>query len=372
MSRIRCMITKEFQQLRRDRRMRPILIIAPVMQILILGYAADTEVRDVPLAIYDQDSSQQSRALAQAFVSSRSFLVADRSSSFGEMEAAITGGHSEIGLVIPPSFGADLESGRGAQIQLLVDGTRSNTATVAMAYATATATSFAQRLIASATTIGAAGPAVEARTRVWYNPDLKSRRFMIPGVFALLIMVFTVILTSLAIVKEKEIGTLEQLIVTPLARHELIIGKLAPFVIISLVIITLTLGASWLFFGIVPRGSLGLLYALSLALVLSTLGMGLLVSTISRNQQQAMMFSIFLFMFPMMILSGFVFPIENMPAPIRALTYLMPLRYYLIIIRGIFLKGSDLSVLWPQLLPLLGIGTAVIGISIARFHKQLD
>ncbi len=369
MSRLSSLVQKEFQQFRRDKKMRGIVIAAPIMQILILGYAANMDVKNVPLAVYDQDRSAVSRDLAASFVASGSFLLAASPKSNGEVDEDLSSGRAEIALVIPPDFGSRLEGRLSPELQLLVDGSRANTAAVALAYASSVANNFSLRYAPAG--IRVALP-VETRTRVWYNPELKSRVFMIPGVFALLLMVITIILTSLAIVKEKESGTLEQLIVTPLRKAELIAGKLAPFVIISLVIICLALAACALFFGIVPRGSIPLLFLLSLALVFSTLGIGLLVSTLARTQQQAMMFSIFFFMFPMMILSGFVFPIANMPAPIRALTYLMPLRYYMIIVRGIFLKGSGLELLWPQLWPLLVIGLAVVSFSIARFRKQLD
>ena len=369
MSRLSSLIRKEFQQFRRDKKMRGIVIVAPIMQILVLGYAANMDVKDVPLAVYDQDRSAESRALAAAFIASGSFILAANPDSNEAVDEELSSGTAERALVVPPAFGRELRSHGSPALQLLVDGSRANTAAVALAYAASVANNFSLRFAPGSVRIALP---VEARTRVWYNPELKSRVFMIPGVFALLLMVITIILTSLAIVKEKESGTLEQLIVTPLRKAELIAGKLAPFVIISLVIICLALAACALFFGIVPRGSVLLLFLLSLALVFSTLGIGLLVSTFARTQQQAMMFSIFFFMFPMMILSGFVFPIANMPAPIRALTYLMPLRYYLIIVRGIFLKGSGIELLWPQLWPLLLIGAAVVSFSIARFRKQLD
>ena len=369
MGRLQSLVRKEFQQFGRDKRMRGIVILAPIMQILVLGYAANMDVKDVPMAVHDQDKSAESRELARAFVASGSFVLTAAADSSHDVEEQLSTGKAEIAIAIPPGFGADLRGRGSPSLQILVDGSRANTAAVAMAFASSVATAFAQRY--SPASLRIALP-VEARTRIWYNPELKSRVFMIPGVFALLLMVITIVLTSLAIVKEKESGTLEQLIVTPLRKAEFIAGKLAPFVIISVVIICVALAACALFFGIVPRGSIILLFLLSLALVFSTLGIGLLVSTFARTQQQAMMFSIFFFMFPMMFLSGFVFPIANMPAPIRAFTYLMPLRYYMIIVRGIFLKGSGISTLWTQLWPLMAIGTAVVSFSIARFRKQLD
>ncbi len=369
MSRLSSLVQKEFQEFRRDKKMRAIVVVAPIMQILVLGYAANMDVKDVPMAVYDQDHSSESRDLARAFVASGSFLVAAAPESAEAVDQELSSGRAEIAVVVPPGFGAALRGRGSPSLQLLVDGSRANTAAVGMAYAASVANDFSLRFAPGSLRIALP---VEARTRIWYNPELKSRAFMIPGVFALLLMVITIILTSLAIVKEKESGTLEQLIVTPLRKAELIAGKLAPFVLVSLILICLALAACALFFGIVPRGSILLLFVLSLALVFSTLGIGLLVSTLAKTQQQAMMFSIFFFMFPMMILSGFVFPIANMPAPIRAFTYLMPLRYYMIIVRGIFLKGSGIGLLWKQLWPLLAIGVAVVSFSIARFRKQLE
>ncbi|MGO8693684.1 MAG: ABC transporter permease [Rectinemataceae bacterium] len=372
MSRIASVIKKELIQLRRDRKMRAILFVAPVMQVLVLGYAANMDVRDVPLAVLDQDMSPRSRELTAAFENSAAFRLIAAPNSQKELSSELDADWAEVGLVIPPSFGSDLDAERVPKIQILVDGSRSNTAAVSLSYAVSVVTAYGQKASSALSPIGIAMPSLDARTRVWYNPELKSRLFMVPGIFALLAMVFTIILTSLAIVKEKEIGTLEQLMVTPLRRGELIVGKLAPFLLVSAIILALALVAVWAFFGIVPRGSLLLLATLSMAFVVSTLGIGLFVSTLARTQQQAMMFSIFFFMFPMIVLSGFVFPIANMPTVIQAVTYIMPLRYYLVIVRDLFLKGSGIDVLWLQLLPLLALGAAVIGISVMRFRKQLD
>jgi ABC-2 type transport system permease protein len=372
MSRVASVIRKELIQLRRDKKMRAMLFIAPVMQVLILGYAANMDVQNVPLAVFDQDMSPRSRELTAAFENSAAFRLVAAPSSRGELSSELDAGTAEVGLVIPPSFGSDLDAKRSPFLQVLVDGSRSNTAAVSLSYAVAVATAYGQRIGAPSSPMHLSLPSLDARTRVWYNPELKSRLFMVPGIFALLAMVFTIILTSLAIVKEKEVGTLEQLMVSPLKKGELIIGKLAPFMLVSLIILTLALVAVRVFFGILPRGSLLLLALLSIAFVIATLGIGLFVSTLARTQQQAMMFSIFFFMFPMMILSGFVFPIANMPPVIQAFTYIMPLRYYLVIVRDLFLKGSGIDVLWPQLFPLLMIGAVVIGISVVRFRKQLD
>lgn len=368
MKRVASLIRKELLQLKRDVRMRAMVLVAPVMQVLVLGYAADMDVRNVPTAVYDQDRTADSRAVAEAFRSSGVFILTEECSSWPDVDDALLAGRAEIAVVIPPSFSRDLRSRAGPQLGLVADGSRSNTAAVALAYATGIASSFGAGLSASP---GPRGPSVDARIRVWYNPELRSRLFMVPGIFALLAMVFTIILTALAVVKEKEAGTLEQLMASPLRRGELVAGKLAPFLIVSSVTLTLALAAVRIFFGIAPRGSLGLLALLSVLFSVSTLGIGLFVSTLARTQQQAMLFSIFFFMFPMMILSGFVFPIENMPAAIQAVTYIMPLRYYLRIVRSIFLKGSGLAVLWPESLALVGLAVLYVSVAVARFRKRL-
>jgi len=369
-SRIRFLIVKEFKQLSRDKKMRGIVFVAPILQILILGYAADMDVYRVPLAVYDQDRGVRARELVAEFVKSDYFRQVEQAASPADLDAAFASGRAEINLTIPRGFTADLEAGRTASIQLAADGSNSSSASIALSYASSIVADYSSRVGAVHASGGA--PVLSAAVRVWYNPDLRTRLFMIPGVLALLLMMFTLILTSLAVVKEKELGTMEQLIVTPLRSAELIIGKLAPFVIVSFVIVLLVVNAAGLIFGIWPRGSVALLVALCGVFILSTLGLGLFVSSIAANQQQAMFFSIFFFMFPMTILSGFVFPIENMPPFVQAITLVLPLRYFFVIIRGIYLKGSDLSVLWPQVLPLLGIGLAVIVFSILRFKKRLD
>jgi ABC-2 type transport system permease protein len=368
MKRLASLIRKELLQLKRDVRMRAIILVAPVVQVLILGYAADWDVRDVPAAVYDQDRTADSRAVAEAFRTSGTFVLAEECSSWSDVDDALLSGRAEIAVAIPPGFSRDLRSRSFPQLELVVDGSRSNTAAVALAYATGIAASFGAGIEPTA---APPGPSVDARIRVWYNPELRSRLFMVPGIFALLAMVFTIILTALAIVKEKESGTLEQLMASPLRRGELVAGKLAPFLLVSTVTLTLALAAVRVFFGIVPRGSLGLLALLSVLFSISTLGIGLFVSTLARTQQQAMLSSIFFFMFPMIMLSGFVFPIENMPAEIQAVTYLMPLRYYLRIVRSLFLKGSGLAVLWPEALALAGLSALYVSVAVARFRKRM-
>jgi len=375
MSTIGFIIRKEFQQLFRDRRLLPLIFVSPVLQIVLLGYAANMDVKDIPMAICDQDRTVQSRELVSRFLRSGSYVATRYAPDAASAERSIENGSSSLALVIPPGYGRAQAAGRRSTVQLLADGSESQSAAIGLTYATLiVAHGAAEPLIA-----GAAGGLLRVRAvrvqpavRVLYNPTLASRNFMVPGVLALVLMIITTVLTSLSIVKEKEKGTLEQLIVTPITPRQLIIGKLAPFVIISLVVITLVLGASLALFGLSVRGSLLVLYGLSLLFMLTTLGLGLFISTISRSQQQAMMIAVFFFIMPMVILSGFVFPIESMPGVIQAVTYVFPLRWYFVIIRGLFLKGVGLAELWKESLALAAIGLVVIAGSVLRFRKRLE
>jgi drug efflux transport system permease protein len=376
---IRFIIRKEFQQLRRDRRLLPMIFLSPILQIALLGYAANMDVSDIPMAVCDQDHSVESRELVTSFLESGSYVASAYVTSAAKAERSIEEGKSSLALVIPPGFGSSLSGNATAPLQLLADGSDSQSAAIGLTYATLIV-SRAQTARSAARLAGLdprllrqiKAVQVDPAVRVLYNPTLASRNFMVPGVLAMILMIITTILTSLAIVKEKELGTLEQLIVTPITPGQLIIGKLTPFVLISLVIITVVLGASLALFGLAVRGSLLVLYALSLLFMLSSLGIGLLVSTIARTQQQAMMISMFFFMLPMIILSGFVFPIESMPPVIQAVTYIFPLRYYFVIIRGLFLKGVGFHELWRETAALAAIGVVVIAASVLRFRKRLE
>ncbi len=377
-------IRKEFQQLRRDHRLLPLIFLSPVLQIILLGYAANMDVKDIPMAVCDQDRTVESRALVDAFLTSGSFAIRAWPADAEAAEAGIERGTSSLALIIPPGYGRSQSAGARSAfsrsaVQLLADGSESQSAAIGLTYATLIVSR--QAAARAAERLAAAGPQaarsiravrVLPAVRVLFNPTLASRNFMVPGVLAMVLMIITMVLTSLSIVKEKEKGTLEQLIVTPITPRQLIIGKLAPFVLISLVVITLVLGASLALFGLSVRGSLLVLYALSLLFMLTTLGLGLFISTISRSQQQAMMIAVFFFIMPMVILSGFVFPIESMPGVIQAVTYVFPLRWYFVIIRGLFLKGVGFAELWKESAALAGIGLVVIAGSVLRFRKRLE
>jgi ABC-2 type transport system permease protein len=272
--------------------------------------------------------------------------------------------------VIAAGSGGTLGRGRPQTVQLIADGSDANSTNVALGYATNLIAAYAQELTVKRMPSAAAARGIEARVRVWFNPSLESRDFMLPGVLALLLLVITTNLSSMGIVREKELGTLEQLNVTPLRRWELIVGKLLPYALVGLIDVCLVLGIALLWFQVPLRGSVWLLFAMTAIYLLTTLGLGLFVSTISSTQQQAMMTTTFFFLMPMIYLSGFIFPIENMPAAIQWVTYLMPLRYFLVILRSIFLKGVGLETLWPQAAALAGWGVAILGLAILRSTKR--
>jgi ABC-2 type transport system permease protein len=374
------MIRKEFLQLRRDTVMLRLAFIAPAMQLLALGYAANLDVTVVPMVLVDQDRSSESRRLTESFIGSGYFELAANVDGVGQVEPFLVSGDAQIALVIGRGYGEALAGGKRPKVQLLVDGTDSSSATLGLAYATRiiaerSRQAISTRLLALAGAGKGGGyPAgqVELQPRVWYNPDLRSRWFFVPAVLALVLMLLTMILSSMGIVREKEIGTMEQLIVTPLRSWQIIAGKLLPFALIGLINIFIVTGIAVGWFGVPMRGSLTLLVLLTMLLLLNTLGLGLLVSTIVRTQQQAMMTSAFMVMVPMIYLSGLLFPIESMPRLLQLATYLVPLRYYAEILRGIFLKGAGIEALWQQAAALAGFGVAFLTLASLRFQKRLE
>ena len=368
MNRVRHLIRKELLELKRDPRLFAIVVMAPILQLLVLGYAATTDVKDIPIVIVDADRSTASRGLVHRFETSENFKIVDMLGSTGEIDPYLDGGRAWMAISIPPDYGRRLASSRQTALQIVADGTDSNSTGVAMGYAQLLIAGYVQDLVPPGTP---AGGLVRPEVRVWFNPRLESREFMIPGIVALLLLVITTNLSAMAIVREKEVGTLEQLNVTPLARWELIAGKMIPYVAIGLIDVVLVLTVALLWFEIPMRGSITLLFGMCLIYLLTTLGLGLFVSTISSTQQQAMMTSIFFFLLPMVYLSGFIFPISNMPPWIQTLTYLIPLRYFLEIVRGIFVKGVGLEILWPQALALFAWGATMLMLATLRSSKRL-
>jgi ABC-2 type transport system permease protein len=369
MRRVLHLMRKELLELRMDPRLFGIVIVAPIVQLTLLGYAVTTDVKDVPLVVVDADRSTESRTLIDRFQASENFKLVGLLSSTNEIDRWLDRGDAWMALTIPPEYGQRIRSRRPVTLQVVADGTDANSTNVAMGYARALVAGYTQELAAGGQ--GAIVPPVSVEIRVWFNPRLESRDFMIPGIVALLLLVVTTNLSAMAIVREKEVGTLEQLNVTPLARWELIAGKLLPYGLIGVIDVVLVLLVALFWFEIPMRGSITLLFGMSLIYLLCTLGLGLFVSSISNTQQQAMLTTTFFFMMPMIYLSGFVFPIENMPAWIQQVTYLIPLRYFLVILRGIFLKGVGLETLWPQALAMFAWGAVVLGLATLRSSKRL-
>ncbi|MGA9407582.1 MAG: ABC transporter permease [Bacteroidota bacterium] len=367
-------IQKEFQQLRRDPKMIGLNFFAPIFQLIVLGYAATLDVRDIPTIVYDMDDSRTSREFVTKFTECGYFSLVRYAGSYADIDRAIDTRAASIAVVIPIDFSDNLLSGEQVQLQVIADGSETNSATIGLNYVSMIVEQYSQNTIIKKFEAvkgrGARPAVVDPEVRVWYNPELKSRNFMVPGVLALLLMVLTMILTSLAIVKENEAGTMEQLMVTPIRPYQLIIGKLAPFFLIGIVDIILVLLVATLWFGVPLKGSVMLIFTLCIVFQMTTLGAGLFVSTVSRTQQQAMLTAVFFVILPMMFLSGFVFPIENMPKVIQLFTYFIPLRYFFVIIRGVFLKGVGLRELWLESSVLLGFGIVILTISILRFQKR--
>jgi len=346
--------------------MRTILIIVPVLQSIIFGYAVTTDVREVAIAIMDQDQTPQSRDFVSRFTSSGYFKVIHRVSDVREIRDLMDRGSVKGALEIDSGFAGIISAHRTASIQMIVDGTDSNTAGIVLNYAGRIVQRFNLDFLATK----ASAQPVELRTRAWFNENLTSRNFYVPGVIALLLALVTLMLSSMAIVREKEIGTMEQIIVTPINRFEFILGKLTPFALFGILDVFIITAVCLYWFDVPVRGSFLLLLISTVLYLMSTLGAGLLISTISSTQQQAMMSAFFVFL-PAVLLSGFLFPIANMPDWIQGLTYVNPLRYILIIIRGIFLKGVGADILWPEMLSLAALGAALLLIATRKFQKTL-
>ena len=368
MQRLRFLVWKEFLELRMNPRLFGVLIVAPILQLTMLGYAATTDVKDVPVVVADGDRSSASRELIARFDASRNFTIIDTVSTVSQIEPYLERGSAWLALSIPTGYGRDLDAGKPVTIQVVADGTDSNSTTVALGYSTSLVGDYAQELIQRQPAVPATN--IDTRIRVWFNPQLESRHFMIPGVLALILLVVTANLAAMGIVREKELGTLEQLNVTPLRRWELIVGKLLPYGVIALVDVLLVVAVAVYWFEVPLRGSMLLLFAMSIVYVFCTLALGLFISTISDTQQQAMMTATFFFLMPMIYLSGFIFPIENMPRVIQVATYAIPLRYFLVIVRGIFLKGIGLKLLWPQAVALASWGAVVLLLAVVRSRKR--
>ncbi len=366
--RIRALLRKELRQIWRDPRTKRLVLAAPVVQLLLFGYAVTTDVHDVTTIVVDHDRSQASRSLQDALQAGGYFRIVQTTEDSRALARALDHGDATIGLDIPRGFEADLAAGRGARVQVLVDGTNSNTGTVAQGYV---ARIVQQYGLDYARAHGAAlAPAVDLRTRAWYNPGLLSRVYNVPAVVGALITLMCLLLTSLAVVRERELGTLEQLMVSPLTATELILGKTVPVMLIGYIDLTLVTTMALLWFGVPFQGSVLLLFAAAFVYILSALGLGLFISTISRTQQEAFM-GMFLVMMPIIILSGFMYPVRSMPLFFQRLTLLNPLRHFLEVVRAIFLKGAGVAELWPQLLAMSLSAIVLLSLSIWRFRNSI-
>jgi ABC-2 type transport system permease protein len=359
------MVRKEFRQIFRDPRLRRLIFMAPVIQLIIFGYAVSTDVRNTTTFVVDHDRTQTSRQLVDTFTASGYFRIAGQSDRPADLVRALDRGDAIVGIEIPIGFAADVRRGSGARLQLLFDGTNSNVATVAKGYAERIVQDFGGSFVT-----GARPQMIDLRERAWFNPALVSRDYNVPAVVGGIIMIVALLLTSLAIVRERELGTLEQLMVSPLRPAELMAGKTIPFAIIGLIDLALVFAIAFLWFQVPFRGSALLLIAASVLYLLSALGLGLFISTISKTQQEAFMASFLAYM-PIILLSGFMFPVSSMPDAFQWLTLLNPMRHYLEIVRTIFLKGAGLEALWVQFLALTLMGIGILSFAAARFQKRI-
>jgi ABC-2 type transport system permease protein len=373
--RLQVMLMKEFLELRRDRWAMFRLIVPLLIQVIVFGYAATFTVSHVSMTVLDLDHSQASRALVSHFAANGRFDLVDNATSRQQVNADIDAGRAMIAVVIDAGFARNLDNGRTAPLQVMVDGTNSNTALIALGYISQIVALYQAETLQSAwpAAAGAAAPSItiSMRERPWYNEDLADRWFFIPGVIGTLAFMQVISLTAFAVVREREVGTLEQIMVSPIRPFEFILGKTLPFFLIGLADVSLVTTVGVLWFGVPFVGSIWVLLLGTSLFLLAALGMGLLLSTLSRTQQQAFALNFFL-VNPFLVLSGFAFPIAAMPRVLQWFTVINPLRYFLVVIRAVLLKGVGLDIVWPSMLAMAGLGIAMLTLSILRFSKSLD
>jgi len=367
-------IRKEFIQVFRDKPMLGVIFVAPIIQIVLLGYAVTTDIKRISLAVCDLDNSSSSRELIRGFEHSGYFNINFYEKDPSAISDYLDKSKASLVLVIPEKFSHDLQRQLNPEIQLLLDGQDSNSSLIAMGYANGIIQSFIMQHVAdelrTKPVIAQRIHLVEPETRIWYNPNLLAKNYMVPSIVALLLTIITTMLTAMGIVREKEIGTLEQLMVSPIKPLQLMIGKTVPFAILGMFEITFALTVAKLWYNIPIIGNLGLFALFALVFMFTTLGMGIFISTVSRSQQQSMFLAWFLLVF-MIIMSGFLFPIENMPLVLRYLSCINPLRYFVLVVRELFLKGSGMSYLWDQGVIMLVFSLIIITLSAIRFQKRM-
>ena len=373
-SRLISIIRKEFIQIIRDKRTLVLILVMPIIMLFLLGYAATNDVRNVPMAVFDQSRGPEARALLNAYRTADYFKLAYIVNSNAEMQSLIENGRAKAGLIIPPDYAQQLNKG-SAQVSFILDGSDPTVASTALSAAQLIGQDFSTGIMASRITRVGQGfnvqPPVEVRTTVWYNPDMISAYFMIPGLIGLILTSIIGIVTATSVVRERERGTIEQLIVTPIRAWELMIGKIMPYIILGLfdAVMILSVGHWW--FGVPVNGSLGLIFLLSAVYLLSTLGIGLFVSTIANTQQEAML-TVFMTILPSIFLSGFIYPLAAMPMVLQWISYLIPLRYFLTIIRALMVKGVGLESILPDVIAMTIFGVLIMGAAALRFRKRLD
>jgi len=366
------LITKEFIHIRRDPRTLGIMIVMPLMMLIILGYAATTDIEHMRIAVYDGDKSSQSRHLIEAYRASNSFDITQYVAKEADLAYLIERGDVRGALVIPAGYSQKMTAGEKAQVAFLIDGSDATAATTLFAASQGVGQAASVKLIEQKLGVSADQmPGVDVRPRVWYNPNLKSTYFMIPGMIVIILFVFTILFTATSIVRERELGTIEQLIITPIRPIELIVAKVLPYVAVSFVIVIEILTIGVLLFGVPINGSIPLLLGLSALFLLTSLGVGVLVSSVATTQQEALLMT-FATTLPTIYLSGFMFPIEAMPRWLQVVTYLVPARYAMVIVRGIVLKGVGLEILVEQVAAVLVFSTIMVVLAATRFKKTLE
>lgn len=368
---------KEFIQIRRDKATIYMVFIFPMMMLILYGFGIRYDVRSVPLTVFDQDNSSQSRQYLERFGESPYFRIVRFVRSYADLQADIDRGHARVGLVIPPNFGERIASNREGAVQVFVDGSDSNTSTIALGYVSAITREHSSSIMmtqmeAMIRRTNLSIPPIEVEPRIWFNEDLKSVQFVVPGIIAIIMMIIGTVLTAVTIVREKEQGTIEQIVSSPIKRYELMVGKVLPYAVLAYIDFVLIIVASNLLFGVHIKGSLLLLLIVASFYLMGVLGMGILVSTNTDTQISAMLTAIIVSMLPSILLSGFIFPIRQMPQALQIITLVVPARYFIEILRDIYLKGLGLEYFWREVLYIMLFGFAMLTLAVRRFQKRLD